>query len=85
MTSLAGLPPVYSFLGKAAVIWHAVNSGLFVLVVVALRYTMIGSVYYLKVMKIAYVDNPTSWRSYGKVSPITAYVIRLSVFIMLLG
>lgn len=85
MTSLAGLPPVYSFQGKAAVIWHAVNSGLFILVAVALRYTMIGSVYYQKVMKIAYVDNPTSWRSYGKVSPITAYVIRLSVFIMLIG
>jgi NADH:ubiquinone oxidoreductase subunit 2 (subunit N) len=35
MTSLAGLPPVYSFLGKAAIIWHAVNNGLFILVAVA--------------------------------------------------
>jgi NADH:ubiquinone oxidoreductase subunit 2 (subunit N) len=46
---------------------------------------MIGSVYYLKVIKIAYVDNTTSWASYGKVSPLTAYIIAISVFIMLIG
>jgi NADH:ubiquinone oxidoreductase subunit 2 (subunit N) len=46
---------------------------------------MIGSVYYLKVMKICYVDKQTSWASYGKVSPITAYVIRLSVSLMIVG
>ena len=85
MTSLAGLPPVYSFQGKAAIIWHRVNNELFILVAVALRYTMIGSVYYLKVMKIAYVDNSNSWASYGKVSPLTAYIIAISVFIMLIG
>jgi NADH:ubiquinone oxidoreductase subunit 2 (subunit N) len=46
---------------------------------------MIGSVYYLKVMKIAYVDNSTSWASYGKVSPLTAYIIAISVFVMIVG
>jgi NADH:ubiquinone oxidoreductase subunit 2 (subunit N) len=46
---------------------------------------MIGSVYYLKVMKICYVDKQTSWASYRKVSPITAYVIRLSVNLMIVG
>jgi NADH:ubiquinone oxidoreductase subunit 2 (subunit N) len=46
---------------------------------------MIGSVYYLKVMKIAYVDNPETWRSYAKVSPITAYIIAISVAVMLIG
>jgi NADH:ubiquinone oxidoreductase subunit 2 (subunit N) len=46
---------------------------------------MIGSVYYLKVMKIAYVDNSTSWASYGKVSSLTAYIIAISVSIMLIG
>lgn len=85
MTSLAGLPPVYSFQGKAAIIWHRVNNELFVLVQVALRYTMIGSVYYLKVMKICYIDSPTSWRSYGKVSSLTAYIIAMSVSIMVIG
>lgn len=85
MTCQAGLPPAYSFQGKAAIIWNAVNNGLFILVGVAQAYTMIGSVYYLKVMKIAYVDNPETWRSYAKVSPITAYIIAISVAVMLIG
>ena len=85
MTCQAGLPPAYSFQGKAAIIWNAVNNGLFILVGVALLYTMIGSVYYLKVMKVAYVDNPESWASYREVSPITAYVIAISVTVMLIG
>jgi NADH:ubiquinone oxidoreductase subunit 2 (subunit N) len=46
---------------------------------------MIGSVYYLKVMKVAYVDNPENWASYSKVSSLTAYVIAFSVAIMLIG
>jgi NADH:ubiquinone oxidoreductase subunit 2 (subunit N) len=46
---------------------------------------MIGSVYYLKVMKVAYVDNPESWASYSKVSSITAYVIAITVTVMLIG
>lgn len=85
MASLAGLPPAYSFQGKAAIIWNAVNNRLFILVGVALLYTMIGSVYYLKVMKVAYVDNPENWASYSKLSSLTAYVIAFSVAIMLIG
>lgn len=85
ITSFAGLPPVYSFQGKAGLIWNRVNNGLFILVFVSQRYTMTGAVYYLKVMKICYVDKQTSWASYGKASPITAYVIRLSVSLMIVG
>lgn len=85
MTCQAGLPPAYSFLGKAAIIWNAVNNRLFILVGVALLYTMIGSVYYLKVMKVRYVDNPENPASYSKLSSITAYVIGLSVRLMLIG
>lgn len=85
MACQAGLPPAYSFQGKAAILWNAVNNGLFILTAVAQIYTMIGAVYYQKVMKITYVDNPETWRSYAKVSPITAYIIAISVAVMLIG
>ena len=85
MISLAGIPPVYAFQGKAAILWQSVNSEVFTLVFVALRYSQIGSVYYLKVIKICYVDTPTNWRTYGRFSTVSAYIIRRSVFIMLLG
>jgi NADH:ubiquinone oxidoreductase subunit 2 (subunit N) len=35
MVSLAGIPPVYAFLGKAAILWQSMNKGLFALVFIA--------------------------------------------------
>jgi NADH:ubiquinone oxidoreductase subunit 2 (subunit N) len=61
------------------------NNNLLVVVVVSLLYTLVGSVYYLKIMKVCYVDNPTSWGVYGKISSTTAYVIAFSVFVMMIG
>lgn len=85
MISQAGLPPVYAFLGKAGIIWARTNNGQLITVAVALLYTLVGSVYYLKVQKVCYVDNPTSWGSYGNVSSITAYIIAICVAFMLIG
>lgn len=85
MTSLAGLPPVYGFQGKAQILWDSVNNGQYTTVAIALLYTLVGAVYYLKVMKVCYVDNPNSWRTYAKTSPITAYIVAISVRFMMLG
>jgi hypothetical protein len=58
-------------------------------VAVALVYTLLGSVYYWNVMKVCYVDNPTSWGTYGKFSSTTAsttaYIIAICVAFMLIG
>lgn len=85
MTSQAGLPPVYGFQGKAGILWSSLNNGLQALVAIALRTTLVGSVYYLKVLKVCYVDNPTSWRTYGKYSSLTAYIVAISVAFLLIG
>ena len=85
MRSQAGLPPVYGFLGKAGILWASQNNGLLITVAVALVYTLVGSVYYLKVIKVCYVDSPTSWGTYGKISATTAYIIAICVAFMLIG
>ena len=36
-------------------------------------------------MKVCYVDNPTSWGVYGHISSVSAYIIAISVAIMLIG
>jgi NADH:ubiquinone oxidoreductase subunit 2 (subunit N) len=54
-------------------------------VAVALLYTLVGAVYYLKVMKVCYVDNPSSWRTYGKTNSITAYTVAVVVRLMMIG
>lgn len=85
MTSQAGLPPVYGFLGKAGIIWTALNNGQQIPVAVAQVTTQIGSVYYLKVQKVCYVDTATSWATYEKTSSVTAYIIARSAAFQLIG
>ena len=78
MLSLAGLPPVAGFLGKLGLFWWALNSHLYILVGVALVSTLLSTIYYLRILKVAYVDMPGNWGSYGKISSVSAYLIAIS-------
>lgn len=77
MLSLAGLPPVAGFLGKLGLFWWALNSQLYILVGVALVATLLSTIYYLKILKVAYVDMPGNWGSYGKIPSVNAYLISI--------
>lgn len=50
--SLAGLPPLAGFFGKAWIFWQAVNVHLLFLLAVALLCTCLGLVYYLRVLRL---------------------------------
>jgi NADH-quinone oxidoreductase subunit N len=78
MLSLAGLPPVAGFLGKLGLFWWALNSRLYLLVAIALISTLLSTIYYLRVLKVAYVDTPGNWGSYGKIASANAYLIAIS-------
>ncbi len=57
MFSLAGIPPLFGFWPKLLVFQAAVNSGLVALAVAAIVGTVIGAYYYLKIVKIMYIDD----------------------------
>ena len=78
MLSLAGLPPVAGFLGKLGLFWWALNSHLYLLVAVGLVSTLLSTIYYLRILKIAYVDTPMNWASYGKIATSNAYLIAIA-------
>lgn len=78
MLSLAGLPPVAGFLGKLGLFWWALNSHLYLLVAIGLVSTLLSTIYYLRILKIAYVDTPTQWGSYGKIATSNAYLIAIA-------
>lgn len=82
--SLAGLPPVAGFLGKLGLFWCTLNSHLYFLVGVALISTLLSTVYYLRILKVAYVDTATSWGSYGTIPSVNAYLIAVSWSILVL-
>ena len=56
MFSLAGIPPLFGFWPKLLVFQAAVDAGLVALAVAAIVGTVIGAYYYLKIVKVMYMD-----------------------------
>ena len=79
MISLAGLPPIAGFLGKWMIFWGSVNSEQYVLLALALLSTLISSIYYLRILRIAYVEKPSNWSYFGEFSSWSAYILCLSI------
>jgi NADH-quinone oxidoreductase subunit N len=58
MFSLAGVPPLFGFWAKLIVFQAAIHAGLIPLAVAGIVGAVIGAYYYLKVVKIMYMDDP---------------------------
>jgi NADH-quinone oxidoreductase subunit N len=58
MASLAGIPVMVGFFAKLAVLKAALDAGYLWLVVVGGVFAVIGSFYYLRVIKVVYFDEP---------------------------
>jgi NADH-quinone oxidoreductase subunit N len=58
MFSLAGVPPTVGFYAKLAVLQSAVGAGHIGVSIFAVLMSLIGAFYYLRVVKVAYFDEP---------------------------
>ncbi len=58
MFSMAGVPPAVGFMAKLLVLEAAVSVGLVWLAVEAVGFSIIGEIYYLRVIKLMYFDKP---------------------------
>jgi NADH-quinone oxidoreductase subunit N len=56
--SLAGIPPLAGFFAKFYVFLAAIQSGLYVLAVIGVLASVVGSYYYVRIVKIMYFDEP---------------------------
>jgi NADH-quinone oxidoreductase subunit N len=59
MFSLTGLPPTMGFFAKLFVLQAALDAGYTWLVVLAVLLSVVGAFYYLRIVKIMYMDAPT--------------------------
>ncbi|MFZ6753666.1 NADH-quinone oxidoreductase subunit NuoN [Undibacterium sp. Dicai25W] len=59
MFSLAGIPPMMGFYAKLSVLQSVVASGQIWLALVAVLFSLIGTFYYLRVVKLMYFDDPS--------------------------
>ena len=77
--TLAGLPPLAGFFGKAFIFWHASTIGLFTTLLVALICTVVSLVYYLRIIRLFY--NASSAISLRFLHYTGTYSIRRSMII----
>lgn len=59
MFSLAGIPPLFGFVAKLMVFKAAVEANLWVLAVLGVVTSVVGAFYYLRVVKVMFLDQPT--------------------------
>jgi NADH-quinone oxidoreductase subunit N len=77
MFSLAGIPPLFGFWPKLVVFNAAVQNGYVALAVAGILGTVIGAYYYLRIVKVMYMDEPAE--PYGRVrEPVQGLLILLS-------
>ncbi len=58
MFSLAGIPPLAGFFGKYFVFVAAIEAELYALAIIGVLSSVVGSFYYLRIVKIIYFDEP---------------------------
>jgi NADH-quinone oxidoreductase subunit N len=81
MFSLAGIPPLFGFWPKLLVFQAAVAAGYSWLAVVAILGTVVGAYYYLKIVKIMFMDEPAA--PYARVrQPVQGVLILLAALIV---
>src|SRR2546423_14284290 len=85
MFSLAGIPPLFGFWPKLMVFQAAVHSGYVALAVAGILGTVVGAYYYLKIVKVMYMDEPAA--PYARVrEPVQGALILLAaVFVSPIG
>jgi NADH-quinone oxidoreductase subunit N len=77
MFSLAGIPPLFGFWPKLLVFNAAVASGYVALAVAGIVGTVVGAYYYLKIVKVMYMDEPAA--PYAKMrAPLQGALILLA-------
>ncbi len=60
LMSLAGVPPFGGFFAKFYILWACTNAGMTWLVVIGVLNVVTSLYYYLKIVKVLYVDEPSS-------------------------
>ena len=81
MFSLAGIPPLFGFWAKLVVFNAAVKAGLLPLAVAGILGTVVGAYYYLKVVKIMYMDEPAA--PYARVrAPVEGLLMLVAALIV---
>jgi NADH-quinone oxidoreductase subunit N len=82
MFSLTGLPPTAGFFAKLFVLEAALEAGYTWLVVLAVLFSVVGAFYYLRIVKLMYMDAPAGELTLSQ-RPETRWLLSATAILML--
>jgi len=85
MFSLAGIPPLVGFMAKLLVLEALIEVHLVWLAAVALILAVVGSYYYIRVVKVMYFEEPEEETHFNLSKDVNAVLSLNSVSLLLLG
>jgi NADH-quinone oxidoreductase subunit N len=85
MFSMAGVPILVGFFTKLLVLKALVDANMLWLAVVGLLFAVIGTYYYLRVVKVMYFENPDDVRPIQLSKPVTLVYSMNALALLLLG
>ncbi|MEX0590403.1 MAG: NADH-quinone oxidoreductase subunit NuoN [Xanthobacteraceae bacterium] len=80
--SLAGIPPLAGFFAKFYVFLAAVEAGLYTLAVIGVLASVVGAYYYLRIVKIMYMDEPKE--AFEQMAPALRLVLGITGLFVIL-
>ncbi len=85
MFSMAGIPPLAGFFGKMYIFLAAVEAGLVWLAVLGALTSVVSAFYYLRLIKIAYFDEPSELtpEGGGKINATILFLTSLAVLVFI--
>lgn len=78
--SLAGIPPLAGFYGKAFLFWAALSSSQYLLAIVGIATSAISCFYYIRIVKIMYFEAPRNWLTFCRMSKERSIVLAITLF-----
>jgi NADH-quinone oxidoreductase subunit N len=83
--SLAGIPPAVGFFAKLAVLQAALEAGYLWLVVFAVLMSVVGAFYYLRIVKLMYMDEPAGEITISPRADMRVLLSANAIAVLLLG
>ncbi len=81
MFSLAGIPPLAGFLAKFYIFLAAIDARFYGLAIIGVLSSVIGSYYYVRVVKIMYFDEPAP--AFDRPSPVLSALVAIAAVLTL--
>jgi len=78
--SMAGIPPLAGFGSKLYIFLGAIESNLYTLAIIGVLTSVIGAVYYIRLIKIMYFENITIETHYKEIDLQKSIILALSFF-----